>query len=83
MLIDRITEQKEAQAKVVHENFVCDNCNVGPIVGIRYMCTVRHNYDLCEKCEQTMNHEHPLLKVRKPDQAPVKIVCQYKPSPQI
>lgn len=78
MLIDRMAEKQAAQAKVVHEKFFCDSCDVGPITGIRYMCSVCHDFDLCEKCEQTKGHEHPLLKVRNPEQAPVKIVCQYR-----
>lgn len=78
MLIDRMAEKQAAQAKVVHERIECDLCGVSPIVGIRYMCSVRHDFDVCENCEQTKSHEHPLLKVRNPEQAPVKIVCQYR-----
>lgn len=51
MLIDRMAEKQAAQAKIVHEKFVCDICDIGPITGIRYMCSVCHNFDLCEKCE--------------------------------
>jgi hypothetical protein len=37
-----------------------------PIRGIRYMCSVCGDYDLCENCEQAGVHaHHPMLKVRK------------------
>jgi hypothetical protein len=53
----------------VHANVRCDGCNVFPIVGTRYQCTVCNNYDLCAKCEANPNShpvEHPLLKHRQP-----------------
>merc|ERR1712039_116872 len=32
-----------------HVNVCCDGCN-NPIVGVRYQCLSRENYDLCEGC---------------------------------
>jgi len=51
----------------IHSNVRCDGCNVFPIVGIRYQCTVCNDFDLCEKCECSNVHpvEHPLLKHRQ------------------
>jgi len=51
-----------------HENVRCDGCNVFPIVGSRYNCTVCRDFDLCGKCEAAGVHppEHPLLKYRQP-----------------
>lgn len=52
-----------------------------PIRGVRFMCSVCSDYDLCENCEFAGVHAmHPLLKVRKPEHAPSKLVCQYKAS---
>jgi len=49
-----------------------------PIRGIRYMCSVRPNFDICERCEATGAHsQHALLKIRKPEWAPAKLICQY------
>jgi len=51
----------------------CDGCNVFPIVGARYNCTVCPDFDLCAKCEAASVHpaEHPLLKFRQPVNLPV------------
>lgn len=58
--------------------FACDGCNVNPICGIRYMCSVCGNYDLCAKCEASGVHsQHPMLKIRKPSMAPARLICQY------
>lgn len=50
----------------MHNGVRCDMCNVFPIRGIRYKCTVRHDFDLCETCEARDPAEYPLLKIRKP-----------------
>ena len=50
----------------VHANIACDGCNVAPITGIRYKCTVLRNFNFCESCEERLTHEHPLIKIRNP-----------------
>lgn len=53
---------------------------MAPVRGVRYMCSVCSNYDLCENCERAGVHaHHPMLKIRAPAHAPSKLVCQYKP----
>ena len=37
-------------ASVVHNNIVCDNCGISPIIGIRYRCEFCPDYDLCGFC---------------------------------
>jgi hypothetical protein len=68
-------KQQQQQAKVVHDDFLCDKCDK-VIVGIRYKCTQRSDYDLCEKCEP-LDTEHTFLKIRRPEQAPAKFICKY------
>lgn len=52
-----------------HFGVKCSSCNVCPIVGIRYKCSVCEvNY--CEECEFAKDHEHPFFKVRKPEFVP-------------
>ena len=46
---------------------MCDGCEVTPIQGIRYKCSVCPDMDYCEKCESEKGHEHPMLKIRRPD----------------
>jgi len=52
----------------VHSNVICDGCQKGPIVGIRYKCSICPDFDFCEKCEETKwkEHDHPLIKMREP-----------------
>lgn len=45
-------EKKAAdQALETHDNIYCDGCNVNPLRGIRYKCSVCPDFDYCEKCE--------------------------------
>ena len=57
----------------------CSQCN-DAIKGIRYMCGVCHNFNLCEECEKEfgMRHNHPLLKIRKPELTPIEFSCTLK-----
>lgn len=52
----------------IHRNVTCDGCKLYPLTGIRYKCTVCPNYDLCEKCEGTIEHNHIFLKIKKPSE---------------
>jgi len=57
----------------IHQGVSCDGCAVSPIVGIRYKCCVREDFDLCEQCESRNQQPHPMIKIYAPDQAPVAI----------
>lgn len=46
-----------------------------PVVGIRYKCAICPDYDLCEKCESLLIHDHPFLKIRTRKQTPYKIIA--------
>lgn len=43
-------------------------------MGIRYKCSVCKNYDFCEMCEDRQAHEHPFIKVVRPENAPTSII---------
>jgi len=89
LMVQHLDSKKKEQAQIVHPKVACDHCNVEPIVGIRYKCSYRPNYELCEKCEAVLPQQpYALIKIRAPQQAPLHLVCQYdninpiKPSTQ-
>ena len=63
------------EKKPVHYCVRCDGCNCFPIRGIRYKCAVCNNFDYCEDCEEKYFevHQHPFIKINKPELAPKKI----------
>mmetsp|Transcript_9785 Transcript_9785/g.16474 ORF Transcript_9785/g.16474 Transcript_9785/m.16474 type:complete len:99 (+) Transcript_9785:651-947(+) len=58
------------QSKVVHPRVACDGCNMDPILGVRYKCSVCKDFDFCQDCEEKRQHSHPFLKIYNPNQAP-------------
>lgn len=66
------------QAKVVHD-VCCKHCNSEKIVGVRYKCTQRSDFNICETCEEKLGPdcEYSFIKIRKPEMAPLHLVCQY------
>jgi hypothetical protein len=58
--------QQPSDGKVIHQRFYCDGCDVTPIVGVRYKCSVCPDFDFCEACEVTKEHPHPFLKIKTP-----------------
>jgi len=66
------------QAKPVHRSIICDGCGANPIVGVRYKCSVRDDFDLCEVCEREDSSGHAYLKIKTPDQAPAAIMTVLK-----
>ncbi len=53
----------------IHDGVKCDGCNLKPIIGTRYNCTVCSNFDLCATCELKDKHpkSHPLIKMHVND----------------
>ena len=58
------------ESEVVHTGVECDGCGMNPIVGLRYKCSVRKNFDYCAKCEERLGSEHAMLKISKDGGAP-------------
>jgi len=58
------TDQKDQ----VHQGVRCDGCDVEPIRGTRYKCSVCSNYDLCQQCEgKNVHSQHAFIKIRESD----------------
>eukprot|EP00397_Hematodinium_sp_SG-2012_P019145 GEMP01019659.1.p1 GENE.GEMP01019659.1~~GEMP01019659.1.p1 ORF type:complete len:591 (+),score=147.81 GEMP01019659.1:96-1868(+) len=55
--ITAIQMQQTTPASVVevHPNFICDGCDMNPILGKRFTSLRTENYDLCEKCMENQN----------------------------
>lgn len=60
-------ENRPNEAEAVHHKVECDGCGVAPIVGPRFKCTVRKNFDYCSACESTKASPHAFLKIPTPD----------------
>lgn len=58
---------------VTHNNVACDGCGINPMIGVRYKCSVCKNFDYCEICEERLGHQHPFIKILKPEDAPAFI----------
>jgi len=57
----------------IHDHVTCDGCGLSPLVGNRYKCAVREDFDLCEKCESTQVQPYPMVKIYAKEQAPAGI----------
>jgi hypothetical protein len=62
----KLKEPSAPPASDIHNGVQCDGCQMFPIKGARYKCTVCHDYDLCSSCEAKNVHDptHPLLKLK-------------------
>lgn len=67
---------KNEDEKKIHLGHICEGCN-SSIIGIRYKCAVCNNFDYCEKCEKKfgLKHGHPMLKIKRPEEAPIHFKC--------
>ena len=82
------TGARQSQPSSIHYNVECDVCGIAPIVGRRFNCTVCSNYDLCERCEASTAHSHPMLRLASsPDRNVIDISGQGQsnrtPGPQV
>ena len=68
-------EPKEYSEEQIHKNYICDGCGANPIKGPRHKCVICRAFDLCDNCEATIEHPHPLLKIKNVKQAPRKLIA--------
>ena len=61
-------EEKKEEKKVIHPNYICDGCEMNPIVGKRYKCKQCKDFDFCEKCYEKNQkiHGHEFELIEKP-----------------
>jgi len=52
----------QGDSLLIWPRHTCDGCNTKPIVGPRFHCTVCEDFDFCENCEKSLQHEHPFMK---------------------
>ena len=66
------------EGKAVHYGYICDGCNMEPIIGNRYNCTICKDFDYCDACEEKFRdeHKHPFLKIYKPSMDPLIFKCK-------
>lgn len=57
---------EEFPEKVVHKGVECDVCGQSPLIGVRYKCAVRQNYDLCSKCIDKHPQNYPSIRINIP-----------------
>jgi hypothetical protein len=67
----------------VHHHIRCNECNVTPIIGVRYKSLPKDNYNLCQVCEgkifliSSSSYEtsiyYPMIKITHPTQHPKSV----------
>ena len=64
--------------KIIHLGIKCNLCKCENIEGIRFLCGICQDFNICQKCEEKFgkSHGHPLLKIRIPELAPNFFECK-------
>ena len=55
----------DQNSQLKHEGVACNGCSMNPIFGIRYKCIECPTFNFCSSCEEKIEHEHNLLKMKK------------------
>ncbi len=77
-ILDKVAHKPEnEEGKAVHHMYSCNGCGMHPIIGARYKCSICDDFDYCENCEAIYKHEHnhPFIKIYKPNMDPLIIKC--------
>ena len=79
VFLSELNQMRQTQAKVEHEGYTCCECEASPIIGVRYKCTKRQDFNICENCEATLGpkSEFSYIKIRQASMAPLSLMCQY------
>jgi Zinc finger, ZZ type len=62
-----------------HPDVVCNGC-LGPVIGIRFKCAVRRDFNLCERCKATKPQSYPMTQINNPGDDNAKGVPAAAPS---
>jgi hypothetical protein len=65
---DSSSDQSQSADLPIHRFVRCNECGMKPIMGFRYKCTVRPDFDLCGICEAKSPQPHPMVKIYNPEQ---------------
>lgn len=79
-------KQEGLLEKAVHTKVTCDECGAHPILGVRYKCAIRKDYDLCSSCESKQVQPYPMVKIYSTQHTPTAIYIavndeDFPPSP--
>jgi len=58
----------------VHPSITCDGCGMYPLIGDRFKCSIRRDFDLCSNCESQSIQPHPMLKIYTSEQSPATFI---------
>ena len=74
---ENFKRMKNSEGKAIHYGYICDGCQMEPIIGNRYKCTICDDFDYCDACEEKFRdqHKHPFLKIYKPTMDPLIFKC--------
>ena len=67
-MVNNERRPKREERKEIHFGFVCDGCEMSPIIGKRYKCKGCKDFDYCEKCfeKNKLSHGHEFIQAENP-----------------
>jgi len=68
------TSTKNQINDAIHNSITCDECGMYPIIGDRFKCSLRRDFDLCSACERKTVQPYPMLKIYNSQQSPASFV---------
>ena len=79
---ENFKRKENSEGKAIHYGYICDGCQMEPIIGNRYKCTICDDFDYCDACEEKFRneHNHPFLKIYKPTMDPLIFKCDITKS---